>query len=238
MIFGLLGRPKQCPIYHNIVDSLTSGVLNVYYFVYHYLIDTYSIFPFSRQNMRKFGYARVSTSQQSLDAQKDALLKEGVKNSRIFTDVGSRADLDREGLNLLRIKVEEGDLVLVTRLDRLGSDTSEMIKLIKDFSQEGVYIRFIKEGLSTEGTMGKMVVTILSAVADAERERILERTNEGRLDAMAKGVKFGRKRSIDRNKVMELKHQNIGATEVAKQLGIGRSTVYKIWNEEELSNST
>ena len=86
-------------------------------------------------------------------------------------------------------------------------------------------------------SMGKMVVTILSAVADAERERILERTNEGRLDAMAKGVKFGRKRSIDRTKVMELKHQNVGATEVAKQLGIGRSTVYKIWNEEEDNNS-
>ncbi len=80
--------------------------------------------------MRKFGYARVSTSQQSLVAQKEALLKEGVKSSRIFTDIGSRADLDREGLNLLRIKVEEGDLVLVTRLDRLGSDTAEMIKLI------------------------------------------------------------------------------------------------------------
>ena len=187
--------------------------------------------------MRKFGYARVSTSQQSLVAQKEALLKEGVKSSRIFTDIGSRADLDREGLNLLRIKVEEGDLVLVTRLDRLGSDTAEMIKLIKDFSQQGVYIRFIKEGLSTEGSMGKMVVTILSAVADAERERILERTNEGRLDAMAKGVKFGRKRSIDRTKVMELKHQNVGGTEVAKQLGIGRSTVYKIWNEEEDNNS-
>lgn len=62
--------------------------------------------------MRKFGYARVSTSQQSLVAQKEALLKEGVKSSRIFTDIGSRADLDREGLNLLRIKVEEGDLVL------------------------------------------------------------------------------------------------------------------------------
>ena len=100
--------------------------------------------------MRKFGYARVSTSQQSLEVQKKALLKEGVKGNRIFSDVGSRANLDREGLNLLRVKVEEGDLVLVTRLDRLGSDTVEMIKLIKEFSELGIYIRFIKEGLSTE----------------------------------------------------------------------------------------
>ncbi|MBE0459846.1 recombinase family protein [Pseudoalteromonas sp. S201] len=182
--------------------------------------------------MRKFGYARVSTSQQSLEVQKKALLKEGVRSSRIFSDVGSRANLDREGLNLLRIKVEEGDLVLVTRLDRLGSDTSEMIKLIKEFSELGVYIRFIKEGLSTEGTMGKMVVTILSAVADAERERILERTNEGRIDAKSKGIKFGRKRSIDREKVIHLDVQKVGATEIAKQLGIGRSTVYAILKEE------
>ena len=188
--------------------------------------------PFSRHIMRKFGYARVSTSQQSLEVQKKALLKEGVKGNRIFSDVGSRANLDREGLNLLRVKVEEGDLVLVTRLDRLGSDTVEMIKLIKEFSELGIYIRFIKEGLSTEGTMGKMVVTILSAVADAERERILERTNEGRIDAMAKGIKFGRKRSIDRTRLIQLHNDGMGATDIANKLEIGRSTVYKIINEE------
>ena len=179
--------------------------------------------------MRLFGYARVSTSQQSLEIQKKTLLEEGVKESRIFCDFGSRDDMDRKGLNLLRIKVEEGDLVVVTRLDRLGSDTAEMIKLIQEFSQLGVYIRFIREGLSTEGTMGKMVVTILSAVAQAERERILERTNEGRLEAKAKGIKFGRKPSIDREKVHSLYFdQGLGATEISKKLGIGRSTVYKL----------
>lgn len=182
--------------------------------------------------MRKFGYARVSTGQQSLDAQKKALLAEGVKPSRLFCDIGSRANLDREGLNLLKIKVEEGDLVLITKLDRLGSDTAEMIQLIKKFSEMGVYIRFIQEGLSTEGPMGKLVVTILSAVADAERERILERTNEGRLDAQARGIKFGRKRSIDRTRVVQMKNDGKGATEIAKELNIGRSTVYKILNEE------
>lgn len=182
--------------------------------------------------MRKFGYARVSTSQQSLKLQKQALEAEGVKPSRIFSDVGSRSNMDRKGLNVLRVKVEEGDLVLVTRLDRLGSDTADMIKLIKEFDEAGISIRFIKEGLSTEGTMGKMVVTILSAVADAERERILERTNEGRVDAMANGVTFGRKRSVDRVRLLELHNNNMGATDIAKELGIGRSTVYSILNEE------
>ncbi|MAD96250.1 MAG: resolvase/recombinase [Flavobacteriaceae bacterium] len=182
--------------------------------------------------MRKFGYARVSTSHQSLELQKQMLLKEGVKESRIFSDIGSRTNLDRDGLNLLRIKVEEGDLVLVTRLDRLGSDTGEMIKLVQEFSELGVCLRFLKEGISTEGAMGKMVITILSAVADAERTRILERTNEGRIEAKANGVKFGRKRFVDRERVMELRKTK-GATEISKLLGIGRSTVYAILKEEK-----
>ena len=79
---------------------------------------------------------------------------------------------------------------LVTKLDRLGRDTADMIQLIKAFDNMGVAIRFLDDGISTEGTMGKMVVTILSAVAQAERQRILERTNEGRLEAQARGVKL------------------------------------------------
>jgi len=181
--------------------------------------------------MRLLGYARVSTSQQSLDIQIKALKDEGVKKSRIFTDKISGSHLDREGLDLLRVKVEEGDVVLVKKLDRLGRDTAEMIKLIKEFDEMGVSIRFLDDGITTEGTMGKMVVTILSAVAEAERHRILERTNEGRIEAKAKGVKFGRKRTVDRENVCGMKAQGIGATEIANQLGIGRSTIYKILKE-------
>jgi DNA invertase Pin-like site-specific DNA recombinase len=123
--------------------------------------------------MRLFGYARVSTSQQSLDVQ-------------------------------------------------------VMIQLIKEFDEMGVAIRFLDDGITTEGTMGKMVVTILSAVAQAERQRILERTNEGRIEAKAKGVKFGRKRTIDREKLRALHQQGLGATDIARRMGIGRSTVYKL----------
>ncbi len=103
-----------------------------------------------------------------------------------------------------------------------------MIQLIKEFDEMGVAIRFLDDGISTEGTMGKMVVTILSAVAQAERQRILERTNEGRIEAKAKGVKFGRKRTIDRKKLRALHDQGVGATDIARQMGIGRSTVYKL----------
>ena len=91
----------------------------------------------------------------------------------------------------------------------------------------GVAIRFLDDGISTEGTMGKMVVTILSAVAQAERQRILERTNEGRIEAKAKGVKFGRKPTVDKDKVRALYEQGVGATDISRRLKIGRSTVYK-----------
>lgn len=82
--------------------------------------------------MRLFGYARVSTSQQSLDLQVRALKDAGVKANRIFTDKASGSSTDREGLDLLRMKVEEGDVILVKKLDRLGRDTADMIQLIKE----------------------------------------------------------------------------------------------------------
>jgi DNA invertase Pin-like site-specific DNA recombinase len=196
-------------------------------------IDDLSIKRFKGQLwlMRLFGYARVSTSQQSLDVQVNALKEAGVKANRIFTDKTTGTTANRAGLNLLQVKVEEGDIILVKKLDRLGRDTADMIQLIKQFDAMGVAVRFLDDGISTEGTMGKMVVTILSAVAQAEGQRILERTNEGRIEAKAKGVKFGRKRTVNRQQVLTMKSQNLGASEIAKQLNIGRSTIYKILSE-------
>lgn len=197
-----------------------------------YLRDTHSINRFRRQKtMRIFGYARVSTSQQSLDIQIKALKEAGVSGSRIFTDKATGSNSQRDGLTLLRLKVEEGDVILVKKLDRLGRDTADMIQLIKEFDAMGIYIRFLDDGISTEGSMGKMIVTILSAVAQAERHRILERTNEGRIEAKLNGIKFGRKRSIDREKIITLWRNGVGATEIAKQAKIGRSTVYKVLKE-------
>ncbi|HGM5604130.1 recombinase family protein [Serratia ureilytica] len=181
--------------------------------------------------MRLFGYARVSTSQQSLDIQIKSLKEAGVKANRIFTDKASGKSADRDGLDLLRLKVEDGDVILVKKLDRLGRDTADMIQLIKEFDSQGVAVRFIDDGISTDGDMGKMVVTILSAVAQAERGRILERTNEGRQEAKLKGIQFGRKRTVDRSVVRALHQKGAGAMEIARQLNIARSTVYKIITE-------
>ncbi|HBD7476105.1 TPA: recombinase family protein [Legionella pneumophila] len=181
--------------------------------------------------MRLFGYARVSTSHQSLDVQIKALINAGVEPHRIFSDKASGKNIDRNGLKLLKLKIEKDDIILITKLDRLGRDTADMIHLIKEFESLGVAIRFLDDGISTEGVMGKMVITILSAVAQAERQRILERTNEGRLEAKHKGVIFGRKPKINKNEVLALRESGMGATEIAKKIKIGRSTVYKILNK-------
>ena len=187
--------------------------------------------------MRLFGYARVSTSRQALDSQVRVLQEAGVKPHRIFTDQVSGLSLDRPSLNTLQLKVENGDVILVRKLDRLGRNTADMIRLIQEFDQSGVAVRFLDDGITTEGTMGRMMVTILSAVAQAERERIMERTNEGRLEAKANGVRMGRKPSIDRDCVLNLHRNGLGATKIARQMKIGRSTVYKIVSENSILNS-
>ena len=181
--------------------------------------------------MRLFGYGRVSTNQQSLDIQIAALKDEGVEDHRIFTDKATGSNTDRLGLDSLRVKVESGDIIIIKKLDRLGRDTADMISLIKEFDSAGVKVRFLDDGISTEGSMGKMVITILAAVAQAERERIMERTNEGREAAKAKGIKFGRKPSIDREQFAALVAAGKGATEISKAMSIGRSTVYKLMKE-------
>nr|AAA27428.1 repressor protein [Transposon Tn3] len=174
--------------------------------------------------MRIFGYARLSTSQQSLDIQIRALKDAGVKLTASLP-TRLRSSTDREGLDLLRMKVEEGDVILVKKLDRLGRDTADMIQLIKEFDAQGVAVRFIDDGISTDGDTGQMVVTILSAVASAERRRILERTNEGRQEQSERNQIWPQDRGQERR--ADASSEGHWCTEIAHQLSIARSTVYK-----------
>ena len=186
--------------------------------------------------MRLFGYARVSTSEQSLEIQKQKLIHEGVKEFRILSDKSTGNNTKREGLQTLLDRVEPGDVILVTKLDRLGRNTADMINLINQFNSLQVGVRFLEDGISTEGATGKMVITILSAVAESERLRILERTNEGRLEAKLKGIKFGRKRRINRKKLIDrFKYDGIKGIALAREMGISRAAVYKILREENIN---
>ena len=178
--------------------------------------------------MRLFGYARVSTNEQCLAIQMNALKEQGVEGHRIFTDKASGKDTDRAGLELLLVKVDKGDKLLVTKLDRLGRDTVDMINLVEEFESLGVEVEFFQDGISTAGPMGKMVVTILAAVAQAERARILERTNEGRQAAMDRGVKFGQpSKSYLSRDIAKLDAEGVPRRQIAERLKISQTTVYK-----------
>lgn len=187
--------------------------------------------------MALLGYARVSTNQQDLTNQKARLEQSGVKNSDdlMFTDKASGKNDARAGLQLLLTKAREGDVVLVTKLDRLGRNTSDMINIIENLHARNISVRFLDDGISTEGSMGKMVVTILAAVAQAERERILERTNEGRRSAISRGVKMGRKPTVTegmRKQVTALASMGKPKTDIAKEVGLSRQSVYTILSED------
>ncbi|MFZ7175045.1 recombinase family protein, partial [[Pasteurella] aerogenes] len=181
---------------------------------------------------RKFGYARVSTSQQSLELQKKELLNSGVREDRFFSDIVSGSQFDRDGLNLLLLKVEKGDEVIVTRLDRLGRNTLEMIQLIKEFEELGVYVTFLKEGLTTKSKMANLLITILSAIAEQEKERILERTREGRLAAKEKGIVFGRKKKEmpSADEINAFLAMGNSKTKAQKHFKISKMSIYRILN--------
>lgn len=186
--------------------------------------------------MTKLGYARVSTNQQQLAPQVEALLQAGVQDHPdfLFTDKASGKNDDRPGLQTLLTKARKGDHILISKLDRLGRNTADMIKIIEDLHTRGITVQFLDDGISTAGSMGKMVVTILAAVAQAERERILERTNEGRRVAMAKGVKMGRKPVIDdrtKDRARQLVADGKPKAVVARELGFSRQKLYDILRE-------
>jgi DNA invertase Pin-like site-specific DNA recombinase len=186
--------------------------------------------------MVKLGYARVSTHQQDLALQLASLQEAGVQDHPdfLFTDKASGKNDKREGLQLLLTKARKDDHIIVTKLDRLGRNTSDMIHIIENLHERGITVQFLDDGISTEGTMGKMVVTILAAVAQAERERILERTNEGRRAAMERGVQMGRKPSISptiKEKARKLVADGTPKAAVAKELGFSRQKLYDILAE-------
>jgi len=179
--------------------------------------------------MAKLGYARVSTNQQKLDIQIEALVAQGVrKKDRLFTDKASGKNMDRPGLEKLLNRAEEGDEVLATKLDRLGRNTLDMIQIIEQLHKRGVSVTFLDDNLSTKGDIGYMLITILSAVAQAERTRILERTNEGRQAAMEKGIQFGRKPHGGSDKALKMIRKGAAAKEVLEATGISRATYFRL----------
>ena len=142
--------------------------------------------------MTVFGYARVSTADQHLTGQIDALKAAGATTIHREKISGVRAD--RPQLAKLMTALKPGDVVLVSKLDRLGRSTRELLDLIDRIGKAGAVFRSLGDPLwDTSSAQGRLLSTLLAAIAEFERELIRERTGEGRRQAMANGVKFGRK---------------------------------------------
>lgn len=179
--------------------------------------------------MAIIGYARVSSQTQSHDIQTKEL--KALDCEKIYCEkISGKSTNNREQLQAMLEYVREGDTVIVMKLDRLARNTIDALQIAKQLESKNVALKImdIGDGVDITSGVGRLVFTTLSAIAEMERERINERTKAGRDAAKARGVKFGRKPSIDAGKVIQLKSEGLGATEIAKKLDIGRASVYRI----------
>ena len=175
----------------------------------------------------KIGYARVSTDDQKMDLQRDALTAAGCE--KVFTDTASGAKAERPGLADALAFARKGDSLVVWRLDRLGRSLPELVKIVGELEAAGVGFESITEHIETSTAAGRLVFHVFAALAEFERRLIVERTVAGLAAARTRGQKGGRP-GLPAEKIaaiQALAASGHGPAEVCKALGIGRSTFYK-----------
>jgi DNA invertase Pin-like site-specific DNA recombinase len=181
------------------------------------------------------GYARVSTTDQSLDLQKDALL--AARCERLFTDIASGAKAQRPGLTEALQHCRPGDTLVVWKLDRLGRSLSHLVETVRNLVARGVGFRSLQENLDTTTSGGKLIFHIFASLAEFERDLVRERTHAGLSAARARGRKGGRPKGADERKkkaALALK-KDLGRTvkEICAIVGISRNTYYKYTRSED-----
>lgn len=172
------------------------------------------------------GYARVSTTDQSNETQVERLKAAGCTIVRT-EKVSGRSRDGRTELQTVLEFLRPGDVLVVTKLDRLGRATRDVLNLVHEIEAKGAALRVLEPEVSTEGPMGRMVLTVLGMVAEMELGFIRERQAAGIAKAKAVGVYKGRPVTLDRQRIAELHKAGKGATEIARALGCSRGAVYK-----------
>lgn len=177
------------------------------------------------------GYARTSTLDQKagLDAQKEELARAGCE--KVFVEQVSSVDIKaRERLSEALEFIREGDTLVVTKLDRLARSVAHLLEVLQIVADRGASLRILSMGIDTGTATGKLMLTILGGVAEFEREIMLERQREGIARAKAAGKYKGRKPTVraKADQIEALRKEGIGATEIAKRLGVGRASVYRV----------
>lgn len=173
------------------------------------------------------GYARVSTGDQDVASQTMRLEQAGA--IKIFTDVKSGKSMDRPGLAELLDYARAGDTLAIVRLDRLGRSLAELLETVKMLREQNINLLSLEEKIDTSSAAGELVFHVFGAIAHFERRLISERTKDGIAAARAKGKRPGRQ-PLDVKKVdaaLKLVGAGMSPSEAARQLGLGRSTVYR-----------
>ena len=178
------------------------------------------------------GYARVSTSSQSLDVQLEALQSAGC--DEIFSEKRSGSSTTgRDELKNALSFVRKGDTLVVTRLDRLARSAADLHSTIKMLSEKGVAFECLQQSsIDTSTSTGKLLLGVLASIAEFEADIRRERQREGIERAKSAGVYKGRKATIDASAVRALRDQGMGGTEIASKLGIARASVYRALSAE------
>jgi DNA invertase Pin-like site-specific DNA recombinase len=174
------------------------------------------------------GYARVSTHEQTLNLQRDALEKAGC--NKIFTDTASGAKAERKGLDEALAYVRSGDTLVVWRLDRLGRSLPHLITTMTDLEQQGIGFKSLTENIDTTTSGGKLIFHIFGALAEFERNLIRERTTAGLTAARARGRRGGRHKALTGRKLtiaQDLYDRRHPIQEILQTLKISRATLYR-----------
>ncbi len=187
----------------------------------------------------KIGYARVSTHDQNLDLQKDALEKAGCE--KIYVDEISGTVAKREGLEKAKEILRKGDVLVVWRLDRLGRSIRDLIDWVTRLEEEGIGFKSLQESIDTTTSSGKLVFHIFAALAEFERNLIRERTNAGLAAARARGKMGGRKKSLnakERKRAVETyQRKNHTVQQICEMMNITKPTLYAYIKEEQVSQN-
>ena len=181
--------------------------------------------------MARIGYARVSTLDQDLELQRAKLNAEGCSIVRAEKVSGG----SRHGRTELAVVLDflrPGDELVVTRLDRLGRDTRDVLNLIHECEQRGAFVTVLDPHVSTQGPMGHVMLTVLGMVAQMERRFIKERQRDGIVRAKAAGVYREGKRQLDHEQIKKMKAGGMGAAAIAKEVGCSRMQVYRVCQAE------
>ncbi|MGB8330438.1 MAG: recombinase family protein [Polyangiales bacterium] len=182
------------------------------------------------------GYARVSTDDQHLDLQNDALMAAGCE--RIYRDKASGAKAERPGLKRAFEDIRAGDTLVVWRLDRLGRSLKDLIRCAEDLEQRGAGLKSLHEAIDTNSSGGRLVFHLFGALAEFERNLVRERTQAGLEAARARGRLGGRRKTLDleqRRHVVELyRSRQHTVKEICRLMGISKPTLYAY--VEELSD--